>query len=79
MDVNSLISLLEWLKNVVPSPYFEVLAVVAVILALVKSVVIIQGHRLDNQNKRLNNTLLQQKISQPPNNNPTPSAPTPGE
>ncbi|MED1021124.1 hypothetical protein [Bacillus mycoides] len=77
MDViKSLLSLIETLK--VPSPFFEVLAVVVVAFAFWYTYETIQSLRLDNQKKRLDNELLTKKLSQPANSNSAPSAPTPG-
>ncbi|OUA59992.1 hypothetical protein [Bacillus thuringiensis] len=77
MDViKSLLSLIETLK--VPSPFFEVLAVGIVAFAFWYTYETIQSLRLDNQKKKLDNALLKKKLSQPVNNDPAPSAPTPG-
>ncbi|HHT7222262.1 TPA: hypothetical protein ACTZ52_005384 [Bacillus cereus] len=77
MNVKELLSLVGSLK--VPSPYYEVLAVFVVILAFWFTYETIMSHRLDNQKKRLENKLLEKKLSQPENTTSTPSAPTPGE
>ncbi|PEO40091.1 MULTISPECIES: hypothetical protein [Bacillus cereus group] len=81
--INELLSLVMALK--VPSPYFEVLAVVIVLFAFWYTFESIltkrlenQDKSLDNQKKRLGNKLLEKQLSQPVNEALTPSAPTPG-
>lgn len=92
MDViNALLSMVMALK--VPSPFFEVLAVVIVMFAFWYTFESILTKRienraksldneaksLDNQKKRLDNELLKKQMSQPANDDTTPSAPTLGE
>ncbi|MEB9381644.1 hypothetical protein P4J09_27065 [Bacillus cereus] len=81
--INELLSLVKALK--VPSPYFEVLAVVIVLFAFWYTFESIltkrlenQDKSLDNQKKKLNNELIKKQLSQPLNETSTPSAPTSG-